>query len=292
MDNIEIYVSWNKTVNKFTPSFLNFSAGEVHLAKPLRFCHLKNITQIHIVANILSSEDLVKTLIVTNAIKNIKLENDCNISLILPYLPYSRSDRVCVSGEEFGLQMLSKIINTQEYTNVITFDTHSSVGLDLINNLINISSKQIVESVLCKTDYDCILSPDKGAKGKSKALGEAWDVPVVEGFKLRDPLTGKLSGFGVQCGEDLTNKRVLIPDDIADGSGTFVGLLEEVKKYSPLSVDLFVTHGIFSKGLDIVAEFDKVLTLNALTDEAKIVEISNKKEEIIQDIIKGDFDYE
>jgi ribose-phosphate pyrophosphokinase len=43
-------------------------------------------------------------------------------------------------------------------------------------------------------------------------------------------------------------KECLILDDICDGGGTFTGLATELHKAEAQAVDLFVTHGIFSKG--------------------------------------------
>ena len=289
MNKVEVFVNWNGTVNSLVPQFMNFSAGEVHLASPISVKRKENVTEVFIVSNIQSSEDILRTLTVTNAIRNTGISN---ISLVVPYLPYSRSDRVCSLGEEFGLEVFSSIINSQNYNKVFTFDAHSNVAEEVIPNLVNIKSDTIITHTLSAESYDYIVSPDKGAKHKSEKLSLLWGIPYVEGFKIRDPATGNLSGFGVNGGEVLQGKRVLVPDDIADGSGTFVGLLKEIKKYHPLSVDLFVTHGIFSKGVDVVAEFDKVITLNSFNPANLHLEDSNSKNTLIDKIVNGDFYYE
>ena len=48
------------------------------------------------------------------------------------------------------------------------------------------------------------------------------------------------------------DKVCLILDDICDGGGTFTGLSHVLRgTYGARAVDLFVTHGIFSKGLPL-----------------------------------------
>lgn len=42
---------------------------------------------------------------------------------------------------------------------------------------------------------------------------------------------------------------------MGDGAGTFIPLAEKLKEAGASQVDLYVTHGIFAKGLDILKEF-------------------------------------
>ncbi len=44
--------------------------------------------------------------------------------------------------------------------------------------------------------------------------------------------------------------KYLVVDDICDGGGTFLGLADKFWKQTSIStLDLYVTHGIFSKGV-------------------------------------------
>lgn len=84
---------------------------------------------------------------------------------------------------------------------------------------------------------------------------------MCQAEKVRDFDTGKLSGFTVpDMGEA---ERILIADDICDGGGTFVGLLDKIRETSSAPVDLYVTHGIFSKGLQILEGFDRIYTTDS-----------------------------
>ena len=65
--------------------------------------------------------------------------------------------------------------------------------------------------------------------------------------------------------------KVLVVDDIGDGMGTFIPLAEELKKSnSAVLPDVYVTHGIFSKGLDILTGlYGKVFTYNLMNENLR-----------------------
>ena len=51
--------------------------------------------------------------------------------------------------------------------------------------------------------------------------------------------------------ESLEGRTAIITDDICDGGYTFIKVAEQLKAKGASKVILFVTHGIFSKGLDV-----------------------------------------
>ena len=59
-----------------------------------------------------------------------------------------------------------------------------------------------------------------------------------------------VEGFNFPAGERqvrLNNHHI---DDICDGGQTFISLAQSLKKQGAAEIFLYVTHGIFSKGLD------------------------------------------
>jgi ribose-phosphate pyrophosphokinase len=104
----------------------------------------------------------------------------------------------------------------------------------------------------------------------AKALG----IPLINAWKTRDVATGNISGFG--CSPLGEAKKVLIVDDICDGGGTFLGL----KGILPADVkcDIFVTHGIFSKGTkSLLSAFDTVFctdsTVQCQQDGVNVIDV-------------------
>jgi ribose-phosphate pyrophosphokinase len=175
-------------------------------------------------------------------------------------------------GEPLSLKVISKILNDMNYSKVSIFDPHSEVSLALINHCESISNYKFV-SLSLQDFYKAkdiskdamLISPDSGALKKIYKLATQLNLPyVVECSKKRDTLTGKLSGFSANV-HDLSDKDCFIIDDICDGGGTFIGLADVLRSKNAKSVNLILTHGIFSKGISLQG-INKIYTTNSFKD--------------------------
>ena len=111
------------------------------------------------------------------------------------------------------------------------------------------------------------MAPDAGALKKCYAFAEAVGArEVVSCSKHRDLKTGKI--LGLTCEASVGGKDLFVLDDICDGGRTFIEVSRLLRPRAN-SIDLAVTHGIFSKGTNVVAEcFDRVYTTNSYHREA------------------------
>lgn len=182
--------------------------------------------------------------------------------LILGYLPYARHDRRFAKGNNSGLEVFLEALDAMIFDEVTLYDPHSEVYQDYL------FTKTIVHTQLdcfknaqanywkLKTKWDYVIAPDKGAKDKAKTIADYLGLPLVLCSKERDVTTGALSNPQVN-GEVKGN--CLIVDDLIDGGYTFLQLGSELKRQGATQVDLYVTHLIASKGLDILRPaIDKV----------------------------------
>jgi ribose-phosphate pyrophosphokinase len=118
-----------------------------------------------------------------------------------------------------------------------------------------------VFSELESRKYAAVVSPDAGAEKRASAFASRLHIPLIHAWKSRSVADGKISGFGHE--PIPFGGKLLIVDDICDGGGTFVGLMDTLS--CPLS-DLFVTHGLFSKGPQIVTSaFGNVFCTDSIT---------------------------
>lgn len=212
--------------------------------------------------------------------------------LLLPYLPGARADR----GIPFGAKVYAEFINNLVLDQVITLDPHSPVMPSLLsgnNSEVNVGGSGTLLTVfpfqhIIKTEvqngsrdsgphpYDGVIAPDKGAHERAGAAAKLMGVPVFQAGKTRDFETGKLTGF--QMEDKLPKKgKFLIVDDICDGGGTFNGLADAIN-IGPDRLDLWVTHGIFSKGLeDLKTRFGTIHTTDSWNGDL----VSNKKDHLV-----------
>lgn len=202
--------------------------------------------EVLITTRIRSFKELGFLLVATDALKRMGVTK---ISLLLPYFPAARQDRVMVKGEALTVKVYADIINAAQYETVIILDPHSEVTPALLQRVQVINNHSFVQKAIAKEIDYLLISPDGGALKKVYKLAQHLNgQTVIECSKMRDVKTGELSGFKVFA-EDLQGKTCVLVDDICDGGGTFLGLAKALKAKNAGKLILVVTHGIFSKGL-------------------------------------------
>ena len=138
------------------------------------------------------------------------------------------------------------------YDEVSADDLHSHVPSGLINNLVERYQQvdTFGKSAINHRKYDYYISPDLGAIKKSQAASQRFGVPLLVATKKRDEKTGyTVFDALMSFGQETKDKTCIILDDICDGGMTFINLAENLKKtYGFKQVDLFVSHGLFSRG--------------------------------------------
>jgi len=183
---------------------------------------------------------------------------------ILPFVPGARQDRLNGSSDYlFTAKSVAREINARRFHEVIVVDPHSDVITALIDRCRVVHSDALVNPPAGK--YAAVVAPDGGAEKRAARVAKKLGVPLLHAWKTRDPKDGALTGFGIEPFALPPNSRILMVDDICDGGGTFVGLSGAVTQYTQQSGqprvkrDLFVTHGLFTKGFSVVADsFDHV----------------------------------
>lgn len=243
----------------------NFPCGEKHVrvinSNSYHDAEGNNVVDIKF--NFHSNEDIVELMLLVNALKHV----GCGVGrFYIPYLPFSRQDRVCTPGDSFSLEVMIDLINRINAREVIVIDPHSDTSKK-INNLKVIEQKDVFQPYFVNRDVNSyvLVSPDKGARVKTQKLAEANNADLINFSKVRDPETGKLSGFKVEdWKEDYAGKDLIVVDDICDAGGTFLGIAKELEKLSPGSkMILMVTHGFFTKGLEVFdGIYDEIYTVN------------------------------
>ena len=231
-----------------------FPAGEQHV-NLYGFAH--KLDRCGITMFYEDDRDIFQFMLVINALINI----DCHIlDTNIPYLPYSRQDRVCAEGDPFSLEIiLQQLKSITGMFNVL--DVHSNVSLT--PNINEIDQKFIWSSFFKSfSETHVLVSPDKGAKHKTLRMSKVHNMLVLGFDKVRDPKSGKLSGFKAQ-GNVLPMPYIIV-DDICDGGGTFNGIAKILKDGGATEVILCVTHGIFSKGVEALELIDKVYCTRSL----------------------------
>ena len=256
---------FDNRMNQILYTSLVFAGGEVYVNIVPEIVPIN----VAIYARLDNSNEVMKLFMLTDALRR---RGATHITLTCPYLPYARQDRECAVGDAFGLKVFADMLNAQNYTAVKVMDTHSDVAKQLIRGLIPLQVSYIASAIFARIeDLDYIVCPDKGAKDRADMLLEYANSSLVnKGVKgilyfdeHRDPKTGSITSIAPAKNlGDIKGGRCLIVDDICDDGATFKSVAELLRVAGAATVDLFVTHGIFSKGLAATG-CDRVLTTDS-----------------------------
>jgi ribose-phosphate pyrophosphokinase len=238
-----------------------FSGGEPHIKIQQEIPG----DEVTITTRINSFNDIGMLLMATDALRRMGVKK---LHAVIPYFPAARQDRLMVPGEPLSVKVYADLLNAQQYESVTIFDPHSDVTPAVVNNVRAVSNHAFVQDCLQNVQDYILISPDGGALKKIYKLSEyLGGAPVTECTKKRDVATGRLTKFAV--GEaDLHGKTCVIVDDICDGGATFTGLAEKLKEHNAGDIYLIVSHGIFSKGTEVLAPFFKKIFT---TDSVKTI---------------------
>jgi ribose-phosphate pyrophosphokinase len=144
-----------------------------------------------------------------------------------------------------------------------------------------------------------IIAPDEGARARAVHFRDRFypEATVELATKHRDPQTGALSNYQLSALQRAG--RYVIVDDICDGGGTFNLLADAFTRRAAelegaCTLDLFVSHGIFSKGLGAIAPaIGSITTTDSwcrLPDDARLRVLPLKPliEALAQEKMKGE----
>lgn len=266
---IELYTRVGSQNLRRDDPFFKFPAGEWHMKDD------GNTFIGHEIAYISGTNvnDYVKGMLWSDSIASAKSH-----TAIIPYLPAARGDK----GTPRAANIYASILPDAE--KIIFVDAHSSYMPSVISStrmnpeMINVTAATILENYFDDNKFDGIIAPDEGALTRAQEVATVLDVPLYKAKKHRDQATGQLSGFS--CEEVPELDRLLVVDDICDGGGTFNGLINAMRQAGYKgNASLYVTHGIFSKGLwDLNNNFHKIYTTDTIYEP---VNMSTRLPEII-----------
>ena len=270
---------------------LKFSDGElcVELRAPVRGDDVIMVSSISEPVN----ENLVKVLIATDTLKRASAKS---ITLISPYLGYSRQDRRVKPWQPVSARLIADVLETAGINRIITCDLHAaqiegfySIPID------NLPILRILGSRWRRTlpkDVDVkdlvVVSPDAGGVTRARSFMNEALIPNMAAIIKYRERPNEVSSM--QVIGDVKDKTAVIIDDLVDTGGTLIKAAGELKRLGAKKVYVFTTHGVLSNGaierISNSTDIDKLYITDTI-DKTK--EIINDKIEYIDisDIIIG-----
>ncbi len=193
-----------------------------------------------IVQNTFPNDSLIELFLIQDAVDKLGAKK---VTLVIPYFGYARQDRVFKPGEPESAKIMCKLLSSVRCDRVITIDLHKEATLDYFEcDHCDLKAAEVIASYFSDKGIDLVLSPDIGAAGRAKDVGDRMGLPHDHLEKVR------LSGTEVRIAPanfDATGKNVLIVDDMISTGGTIIAAAAALREAGATSVSVACTHGVF-----------------------------------------------
>ncbi len=164
---------------------------------------------------------------------------------VVPYLAYSRQDRMFLEGEAVSVRTLLKTLKNLGAYAFITVDIHKEYSLKHFGErAYNVTAMEEIAKHIKEHFPDLekplVLSPDKGAIIHASTVARILNSEYDYLEKERDRVTGKISVKPKRLSVD--GRDVVIVDDIISTGGTIALATESVIKQGAKRVIVGCTH--------------------------------------------------
>ena len=125
---------------------------------------------------------LIELLLLQDAVRRLGAKS---ITLVIPYFGYARQDRVFKPGEPESAKVMCQHLD-MNCDRVITVDIHKEAVLNYFNHPHkDLKAAPVIAEYFKGKGIDMVLSPDIGAAGRAKMVGEVMGVPYDHLEKTR-----------------------------------------------------------------------------------------------------------
>lgn len=193
-----------------------------------------------------SEDELIRVCQLSDLVSSLR--DYVYLILKCPYLPYARQDKTISNDSTFAKITFCSILS-RFYDEIFCIDVHSNN--DFYPPITSIYPEKEIEFAINDSNSNLICYPDSGAKTRYK---NKCDILMK---KVRDQSTGEIVGIDLDLEnstnhENLPNSIVIIVDDLCDGGRTFIETSKVLLSKGASIVNLYTTHGIYSKGLEVI----------------------------------------
>jgi len=149
------------------------------------------------------------------------------VTLIAPYLAYSRQDKEFLPGESISLRSLMRALSSMGLSSLVTVDAHNPAAVREFlgsKKYVNVVPVEVFAGAL-RSYLDrglTVIAPDQGASERARALAEKLGCGYVVIRKSRDRVTGEVT-HSLEPLEGLRGVAVVF-DDIVSTGGTVANI--------------------------------------------------------------------
>lgn len=201
------------------------------------------------------------------------------ITLVVQTMPDQRADREEIPGMSNPASVSAFLIGQIPVDFLVVYDLHSNMSRDVLTYMCDNNDIELVvhEPLDCfinalsapdldpATSIDYVVAVDKGAIHRAETVAKYYGAEVIYCDKKR--VDGKIIGHEIVAQPEglMAGKNIWVVDDLCDGGATFISVAKLLREhYDFHDLNLYVTHGLFSKGKEEL--FKYYTTILALFD--------------------------
>lgn len=190
-----------------------------------------------------SADNLLELLLMIDAAKRASAYK---VIAVVPYFGYARQDRKDKPRVSIGAKLVADLLSVAGIDRLITMDLHA----DQIQGFFDVPVDHLYASTLFVPFIEkmglkdvVIASPDVGGTKRANTYAKMLETGIVICHKTRarPNEVGNMTVIG-----DVTDKDVIIVDDMIDTAGTITKAANLMKKKGARSVRAFAAHGVLS----------------------------------------------
>ncbi|MGB1253733.1 MAG: ribose-phosphate diphosphokinase [Candidatus Promineifilaceae bacterium] len=169
------------------------------------------------------------------------------ITVVMPYLAYSQSDKKDQPRVPITARLMADMIEAAGADRWVTIDLHADqiMGFYKIpGDALPIHYELVKELKKRDLSNAMIVSPDLGFAKKARNYASDLQIPLAFVEKRRIGNSGSKEALNIIG--DVKGKNVFITDDIVDTGGSITKAVELVKKNGALDVSIVFTHAVLS----------------------------------------------
>ena len=190
------------------------------------------------------NERIMELLITIDAAKRASAKN---VNVVLPYFPYSRSDKKDQPRVPISAKLMAEILEAAGATRVITCDLHNpAIQAYFDVNCDRLTAEYLLEDYFKKKNLDnmVIVATDAGSSKKAYKYSEYFKCPIALVDKRREGNDDRAIASTIIG--DVKDKNAIIFDDEIDTAGSMIETVKVLNKFGAKAIYAGCTHGVLS----------------------------------------------
>ena len=214
-----------------------------------------------------SNDNLMELLIMTDALRR---SSASSITAVIPYFGYARQDRKAAPRVPITAKLVANLYQTAGVDRLVTIDLHAGQ----IQGFFDIPVDNLYGSIIFQRHLELknlpnpiVASPDIGGVARARYFAERLGVEMVIVDKRRR-VANEAEVMNIIG--DVTDKDVIIIDDMIDTAGTMVKAAKALKNKGAASVMACATHAVLSgKAYENIekGDLDELIVTNSLVSQ-------------------------